>query len=247
MDILASAPPVEIYVEDSNGDITGANPAGNLDQYGIQDNFQGGIAQIPLSDVSQENNADENGIPDDHTGWDISLVDGGPQNYKIHLKGVAAGATTIFVDASYKSDALRPREVQVPILVSPNDSKEVDVAFDPSENSIQTQRVLSNSDLLFDVQSACQEDLIISRKACEFLTLQAKLIERALNNQHDEEAKAGLWVFLHSLGFSRPFGCRDEDHHDDVKQPALGILQEDAKALLVQEKKSSRHFEGKSR
>ncbi|MGH7738597.1 MAG: hypothetical protein ACREL1_00475 [bacterium] len=208
------------------------------------------MTEIPDSHVLQVNEGvlDGNGALESatSTGWSIDVHDSQAQVYGLHLVGMETGIVEVETSI-LQSGIPGSADNNFKILITKGESREVQLTVNPSEKIVTAQPVVGKEDLLSDVEAACQVDLITSRRACEFLTLQAKIIARAVNKQHDEEAKAGLWVFLHALGYSRPSGCRDGDHHDEVKQPALGILQEDAKALLTQIGPPARHFGEKDR
>jgi hypothetical protein len=244
-DVLASTPPVQIYVEDFQGNITGADPSVGVDQYGIQGSFKGGIAKIPLSCVSQENNADENNVPDDHTGWNITFVDGGKQTYKIHLKGIMSAATTIYLSAIYDRHIGKPSiETQLLLLATPNISKEVDVTFDPIQNTITTKPILTDGDLLTDVKTACQLNLITSSAVCKRLEKKGAAIQDALEDKRQEKAEELINSFLRSLGELKGDDDNDKDDRNAIKEPALTILKEDVKALLASLEKGDHHDHG---
>ncbi|HET9870001.1 MAG TPA: hypothetical protein VFR02_05845 [bacterium] len=252
VDIYGDVPPALIFIQDKNGSRTGGNPDLPVDAYGRQGGTLDGLDEIPLSSVEQVNIGSDDpadqGQPQPTTGWTIHLLDGGSQTYRVNLVGLKTGMSEITV-TQYIAPPAAHRKFQsmIDALVSQGVTTQLDLTIDAQTGSISSTRVASSKTLFQDVQTACQMGLITSNRACDFLTRQARLIDQALDKDRDEEARAQIRVFLHALGYSRPFGCRDEDHHGEVKQPALGILQEDAKALLDQVGKPDRHFGEKRR
>ncbi|HVM33158.1 MAG TPA: hypothetical protein VMU88_08490 [bacterium] len=232
LSIDTRTPPAQIYIEDSKGRMLGSDPALAPNSIGEQNWPYGGLSQIPLSSVEQQDVGDDEngGQPDTTTGWLMSILDGTSQTFVVHLKGVANGATTVFVEALFrkKPGVYSP----FPVLMRPNLTKEVEVAFDPVARTIGINRVVNNDDVLKDVESACQLNLIASDRACKHFEEMAEAIQDALEHRRTREAKDLTLNFLFSLGDSRPPKCQEEDDHRFVKEPALTILEEDAKALL---------------
>lgn len=228
-------PPALVYIADSQGRKTGADFSVPINSNGEQNWPHGGLSQIPLSSVEQQNVGDDEngGQADTSTGWIMTVLDSPKQTFALHVKGITSAATTIYVGVGFQNgNTSSGINTSIPILVEQNVERVFEVNFDPDSKMISTVPVIASGGLLSDAKMACQLDFITSRRTCEYLEKEAKLVEQALDKHHEDEAKTELLVFLHALGDSRPFGCRDEDYRADVKEPALTILKEDSKALL---------------
>jgi len=234
--ITAEAPPAMMWVADSQGRRAGADPGKSVDQNGIQGDGLHGLEEIPASVTDQQNiQNDSTGQPQPRTLWSVSIPDGGPNTYTLNLKGIVSG--TCYVGIHVGSNSSKNSNNYFGVFVTPNSVKQLNVSFDTNHLTTTVQRVAENGDLLADVKTACYLNEITSSRVCKRLEKQAKAIQDALDHHHYEEAGRLIWVFLHSLGDSRPEGCKDDDDHSAVQEPALTILKEDAKALLAQVEK----------
>lgn len=244
--ISTRIPPASLYVEDSLGRRTGIDPAyiSKIDQYGILVDQKGFLYDIPSSDIDQQNFASDDAAsaPMPFTPTLIDIGDGGNQTYTINLVGITEGVQRITVqDAPAARNAPNAPQNIFFILTQPNEVKQVKVTVNANAYTTSITRVVGSSGLLNDVKTACQLNLITSHHVCKRLEEKAEAIQDVLEKHHYEEAEKLVWVFLHSLGDSRPEGCKEEDHHDAVKEPALTILKEDAKALLAQIEQEEKH------
>ena len=241
--VYSDAPPVLVYITDSLGNLTGADPSLPINSYGEQGTAVSGLNEIPNSFVLQQNIGSDNpsnlNQPQPSTLWDIEVYDGGKQTYTINVKGLVTASARIEVDGLIVGNG-EARNVFY-TLVQPGQLHKINVTFNPAEKKLDVQRIVSGNDLLKDVQNACRMNLITSPLACQFLTKEAELIQDALNQKHYEEARSLIWIFLHSLGYSRPEGCQDPDNQAYVLEPALTVLKEDAEALLDTLPKDDHH------
>jgi hypothetical protein len=89
--IALSSPPALMYVEDSFGNLDGADPTKGLDKFGRGTSIQ----DIPSSYVDQDNlfSDDVNGefIQNNVTAWTINILDQPAASYVVNLLGISAG------------------------------------------------------------------------------------------------------------------------------------------------------------
>ena len=195
--------------------------------------------KIPDSYVEQ-NNFGLNGPALPPTGWEIRLFGDGPQTYTAFCKGLTYGTDAVEFLDEYWKNVQEGNDELVTLLVSPQVTRKLKVQFNPQDQMLKITRLVAPRDLLNDVQSACEQNLISSDRACRHLKLEAKLIEVALNHHREEEAEHLVRNFLWSLGIRKEnhFFDIDRDHEErdytSIKQPVLSILQQDAQALLGQ-------------
>lgn len=241
LNIYSVAPPALVYVEDSLDNITGADPNAPFNAYGQQPGNIFGINQIPSSKVDQDNEAvgdmdSGNLTASAHTTWSIDIYDGTPQTYTINIKGIATGDETITLGADSRNNPAfsKNSRISFDVLINPGQLRKVKLTFDSTQGIISFKRVVSGGDLLIDVKTACQLGQITSSHICKRLVDQSEAIQDSLADKHYKKTEELIWVFLHSLGESRPEGCKDDDDHNAVQKPALTILKEDAKALFAQ-------------
>ncbi len=148
------------------------------------------------------------------------------------MKGIEFGISQIMTAGiSFQGGMVRNN---FGVLIEPNVTRTVNVTYDPSQQSLNVQRVVSNSDLLNDVAIACQLNLITSPHVCKYLKEKAKTIQDALNDNHKDKAKFFILSFLHNLGELRGDHCDDEDDRGSISKNALTSLIEDTEALLAQ-------------
>ena len=246
--ISTKTPPALLYIVDAHGNRAGINPSfiTNLDQYGILKKVNGFLNEIPLSQSEQQNNGDPNNnfSPSPTTPCLITILDGGNQTYTINLVGITEGVQRVTVKDLPLGRPSNPQGTKVYVLIGPNIVKQIKVAVNTDTNTTDISRVVGNGDLLNDVKTACQLNQITSGHVCKHLEDIAEAIQGALDHHHYEEAERLIWVFLHSLGESRTEGCKDDDDHAAIQEPALTILKEDAKALLAQVQKDEKAYHG---
>ena len=240
-----SVPPALMYITDSHGNRAGADPSLSVDQNGMEGDGLHGLEEIPGSFVSQENIQNSiTGQPSKHTNWYIQIPDGGKQTYSINLKGITRGSSRTDVSFGKVGQFKSVQKFKLNYFISSGTTKQYTVNYDPAQLSISVMQIVGNSDLLTDVKTACQLNQITSRHVCDDLEKKAEAIQDALNGRHEEQAKDLIKSFLHMLGESRPGGCKEDDDHGAVKESALTILKEDAKALLAQiEKEDHGHHD----
>lgn len=247
LSINAQAPPALVYVTNSNGDRTGANPALPLNANGQQAGSQFGLNEIPNS-LSQQDNIAVGSIDagtlatNAHTMWKLDIFDSGKQTYTINALGVAAGTQLITVIGIIKEggSSIHHFDTTVQVLVSPGQTRQVSLTFDPVSGTLATQPVIGNGDLLTDIKSACAQALI-EKWACVFLKDKAERIQKALDEKRYGEARDLVQSFLYNLGELGGHGDNDRDCHTAIQEPALAIIKADAKALLTQLDKGEYH------
>ena len=234
-------PPILLYVKDAQGRISGAGPNLPVNAAGMQPALLNslGLNEIPDSYVEQDN-FDIKGPAHPPTDWVIHIFGDGPQTYTAFCKGIAFGFDFVDFEAEYWTHIREGNDEEVTLLVSPQVTRKLKVQFNPESQILKITRIVAPGDLLNDVQSACEQNLISSDRVCRHLKLEAKLIEVALNHHREEEAEHLARNFLWSLGIRKEshFFDIDRDHEekDDtyIKQPVLSVLQQDAQALLTQ-------------
>jgi hypothetical protein len=201
--------------------------------------------------VEQDNEAvgdmDSNNIvPSAHTSWSIDIYDGNTQTYTINIQGVVMGDEKITLGENSLTNPAQSSNTPISfdVLINPGQLRKVMLTFDSAQGIISLKRIVTGGDLLSDVKTACQLNEITSPHVCKRLEDQAETIQDALTDNKYKKAEEFIRVFLHSLGDSRPEGCKDDDDHGAVKEPALTILIEDAKALLAQVEKEEPFHHG---
>jgi len=235
----ASAPPAIFYIEDSQGHRSGADPLAVTNNNGQQVTNRLGLQEIPSSATDQDNESsgdfdsdnDANIVPNSTTMWSVDIYDGGAQTYTLNVKGIESGIEQISVGGILTTSHKVVKNL-VSVLITKGELRQMTVAFNPAANILTFQRIVKPGDLVSDVKAACQLNQITSAHVCKRLEEKAEAIQDALGDHHEKEAKELVKSFLHFLGDSRPVGCKDNDDHDAIQEPALTILVEDAKALL---------------
>ncbi len=240
LNIVAIAPPALVYITDSNGNRTGANPAIPLNANGQQISSPFGLKEIPNSLSQQTNNSvgdinTSNFGPTNHTLWEMDIYDGGKNTYTINATGVVAGDEHVVVTAIVKTgvSSIKPQNLDIHILVSPNQTNQVQLNFDPNQTTLMAVPIVANGGLLNDIKSACALGLI-QKWACDFLEDKAERIQKALDNKRYGEARELVQSFLYNLGELGGHGDDDRDCHTAIQPSALTIFKADAKALLEQ-------------
>jgi hypothetical protein len=240
-------PPSLIYVTDTQGHRTGADPSLPFDQYGRQGDKHSGLEEIPGS-MSEQNNERNplTGLPKKITTWSVTIPDSGSQTYIIHLIGIKNSTNNIHFNSGFVQHPKAGSSIVMDILSSVGVTQTFSVSFnssDQTQSGLKVQKIISNNDLLNDVKTACQLNLITSHRVCKHLEKTAKAIQDALEDKQEEKVEELVKSFLHSLGEQVGDDDKDRDDHKSIKEPTLTILKEDAKALLAQIEKSENHRE----
>jgi hypothetical protein len=237
-------PPAMIWVVDSLGNITGADSTQSVNRVGEQtQNFPNGLYEIPNSRAVQENIEGDDGSVQPATTWDISIKTTAAQSYTLNVKGITSGVSGVGIDGLFPNDK-NIKHTKLFFLVDTGTLRQLQVDFNPGLKKITLKRIVGAGDLLSDVKTACQLNQITSTQACKRLEEKAEAIQDSLEDLHYEKAEELILVFLHSLGESRPDGCKDADDHNAITEQALTIIIEDAKALLAQVEKDEQSHHG---
>jgi hypothetical protein len=241
----ASTPPAYVLLEDAQGRRAGANPNIVFDEYGGQGDGLDGLQEIPLSSVEQQNISSDDpateGQASPTTGWFVRVYDQPAQTFTLRLVGLKTGVEHIYQSVMYGYHPSDAYGSNFYVLVSQGGNKTFQIVFDPAKKVLTATPVLKPGDLQDDIKTACGLSLITSNRVCGRLIEKASDIQDALEHHCNEKAEALIQSFLYSLGDSRQKGCMDRDEHLFVKEPALSILKEDARALLNGLKKDGRH------
>jgi len=248
LEIKASTPPAYVLLEDAQGRRAGANPNVAFDEYGGQGDGLGGLQEIPLSSVEQQNIGSDDpateGQASPTTGWFVYVYDQPAQTFTLRLVGLKDGIEHIYQMVMFgpkrASDAYGSN---FNVLVSQGSNKTFQIVFDPEKKVLTATPVLKPGDLQDDIKTACGLSLITSNRVCGRLMEKASDIQDALVHHCNEKAGALIQSFLCSLGDSRPKECKDNDEHASIKEPALTSLKTDARALLDSLKKDGRHWD----
>ena len=244
LDINTATPPAMIWVVDSLGNITGADATLPVNRVGEQtQDWPNGLYGIPNSRAVQKNiENDEPGDVEPITHWDINIKTTATQSYILNVKGIIPGICKVGISGCFPNDRNVNHKV-VSFLVDTGTLRQAKVDFNPGMKQVKFTRIIGAADLLDDVKTACQLGKITSAHVCKRLKEKAEAIQDALKIHLEKQAVELSESFLHSLGDSRPEGCKDDDDHDGVKEPALTILIEDAKALLksIENSESEKH------
>ncbi len=217
--IYSGAPPALVYVSDSQGRRTGADPALPISNDGMQGRSPvGGLMEIPNSLALQD--SIENSTT---TSWEVKIADSGAQTYTVNIQGMVTGNEQISVGAFLLNNPKQSRNTfkNINVLVNPGQLRKVILTFNPDQGAISLQRVVLGGDLLSDVKAACQLKLITS-KACKSLTRKAKNVQIAFQNNNSQEEKLAIDGFLSDLNRLK----------SSIKEPTFSALQADANALL---------------
>lgn len=159
---------------------------------------------------------------------------GGNQTYTINLIGITEGVQRITVQDAPASGTPNAPQNRFFVLIQPNQTKQIKVAVNTNTYTTAITRVVGNGDLLSDVKTACQLNQITSHHGCKRLEEKAEAIQDALEDHHEEKAEGLVKSFLRSLGEGRRDVDNNVEDRNAIKEPALTILKEDAKALLAQ-------------
>jgi hypothetical protein len=204
LDIFAGSPPALIFVQDSQNNITGADPTKGLDTYG-----QGTIIQeIPTSFVEQDHLSSDavNGVfvPNPTTSWAINIMDHGAETLMVNLEGVSTGVCELWITGLYAVNLKMPKiRRELAILVTTGGTKQIQVTFDPSNRSLGTNFIVKNGDFLKDTQSACGLGDISPISACEALVTLASEAEKNIVNGDQKNEAEDLEVYLSILDHLR--------------------------------------------
>ena len=233
--ISVSAPPALAFVENSSGQRAGADYSSSTNANGTQGNgLDSGLTEIPKSHVWQQNDStyDNNDYTNNsYTLWNINIYDSAPQTYTINLEGIASGTVTVNVSGLSRAKGTKPVESDLNVLINNGQIRQISLAYNPTSKTLSTTPIVTNDDLLNDIKSACAQNLIAHRE-CDFLEDKAERIQKALDHHRYEEAKDLIKSFLCNLGELKSDKDDDRDCHGFIKELALTILIDDAKALL---------------
>ncbi len=191
LNISVEVPPAIINILNSQGQTTGSDFSMSVNSNGTQGNgLDSGLNQIPLSRVWQNNDSAFDGTDYENkpnTVWSIDVYDGQPQTYTVNVKGIATGIVKIDASGLYRGKENESIETIFNFLISPGQTRQVSLTFNPTQKTISTQPIVGNGDLLSDIKSACAQDLI-QKWACDFLEDKAQRIQKALDNHHNEKS-----------------------------------------------------------
>ncbi len=226
LDINTTTPPALMFIQDSSGRKTGGNPSLSVDSVGRQGKILSGLKEIPLSSVEQTNIASDDsltlGQPQASTSWIVHILDGGSQTYTINLLGLINGVSEITVTAfTTPKKPVTKFKTKIDALVSSGNTTKVNLIVDTSTRTIKTERIVSNSAILNDVNTACQLNLI-TPTACKYLIRKATHVQNAFQNNKPGEEKSAVNGFLNDLIRLK----------SSIQPSVFTILQEDANALL---------------
>ncbi len=235
--ITAYAPPALMVVIDSQGRRAGVDLSQPVDKYG-----QGTmIRNIPETIVDPMNtNSDEGpnaGKPASWTGWHVSVHTWTRTGLEVELHGISEAVASVALDGfrrrrsdepippdssstnmSDSSRILLARGNQVwlhtvrsyfPVFVRPGEVARVHIDFDPVGLIVTPTREVTASLLSKDIETACALKLIAPDGICQSLSTKAasRSWRALLNELNAQDTKL-------------------------IKEPALTILREEARALL---------------
>lgn len=189
------------------------------------------LSKIPRSTVVSLKNQD--GLD----GLRIDIRDGGPQTYTVNLKGLSLGSAR--VEATGLLPTGEHFENTFSVLVSPGRLRKVDLIFDPEQKTLAVRRRVEIKDLAEEVDCARRLDWMTPH-AGDYLGRFVRTAEMSDDGTHPQETRQLIQQFLFALGIKIEGCCGAEDLTHFVKEPALGILKEDAKSLLADLEKNPR-------
>ncbi len=231
--IDTSTPPALIWVVDSLGNTTGANVHLPVNRVGEQtQNWPNGLYGIPNSRAAQSNiEDDETGEVQSTTSWDINIKTTTAQTYTLNLRGIALGVSQLNIVGLFPNLKGAQNEV-LNVLVNVGTLRQIQVDFNPREQTVKANPVVLPRDLLSDIEIACQLGLIKSNKICGLLKNKAQAIQTAIDDHRNEKAVRLLQSFLCNLGELKGEGEDNRDIHGLVEEHVLTILKEEAEILL---------------
>jgi hypothetical protein len=231
LSITTSSPPGILWLVDSYGRRTGADPELSVSDVGEQGGLlDGPLNEIPNS-VSMQTNLgdDETGEPSPTTFWELDVNVLTEQEYLVNIKGIRVGCQRVGLAGLFAS--FGSKDIFKHVFVKTNEVRQLKVRINPDAHRVEVSRIVKYGDLLSDVETACQMKRVVGRARVGLMKKAAE-IEDALERGRDVKAESLLWSFLRSLGEKRDKECADEDWHLEVKEPALTILREEAHILL---------------
>ena len=217
---IAHSPPGLVYVEDSEGRVSGMDPASSVDQWGGTKE----VSLIPNSEVESQNIASDDevdrGKPMDTTGWFVHIGDRGREKYTIVIKGIKAGIQDIKV---YSLRGIN-ENVECNIWITPGKTRRIQVEFIPNEDpQIILTRETSASILIESILGAYKMEDIKTKAYLEKLAVLANNIPGDINNDNQKKAVYSISEFKGEL-----MACGNEN----IKEPSLSMLHDEADALL---------------
>ena len=254
LNIFAGSPPALIFVQDSQNNITGADPAKGLNNYG-----QGTVVQeISKSWVEQEHTGSDavsgTFVPNAATSWSISIPDHGPESFVVNLVGVTTGVTALSISGLFAIKLKIPQiENDLNILVANGVTKQIRVTFDSINRSLITTPTIKAGDFLRDTQSACNLKDIAPEAACDVLEALASGVEKAISKGDVDKERLDLELYMKILNRLHNWSDKDARHDWDdfkdhpecdglrkdkddtkffAKDPAYSALKLDAQTLL---------------
>jgi len=255
LDVFGSSPPAFIYVQDSNGNITGADPASTMDAGGNA----GKLQAIPNSYVDAVNIASDDpasaGQPGNATAWSISILDHPAETFLVDLVGVQSGLCELFINENHVVQSGIPTMRSVlNVLVSKGAKRQIQVSFNPTQNNLTITPTVNVGDFLRDTQLACGLNAFGPAEVCEAMEGLASKIEKARAKDDPQVETVLLNVYLAILdrlhywgkdGFRKDWDdfldqedCQSLCKHDVkgtqffVKDPVYSALTLDAQTLL---------------
>ncbi len=203
--IQAGAPPMLMYVQDSHGRRSGADPTRTMTGEGLGAE----ITEIPGSQVDADNMAtDEPGTPDDpaaHTSWMIQIFDPGVQDFVVHLRGVATGLGSVNFTGSRNSSTLSGGTTEIigresaDFPMAPGVERRVMVHFDPEAGTVNVRRIAGGADVEGVLRNACALGIIPSSGLCRSLAAKLKQVLKAEAKGQWRTARNALRAFTSEL------------------------------------------------
>jgi len=217
---VAHSPPGLVYVEDSEGRISGMDPTSPVDQWGGTKE----VNQIPNSEVDSQNIASDDekeyGKPMDKTGWFIHVGDRGRQKYTIVIKGIKAGIQDIKV---YSLRGINAKE-ESNIWIFPGNIRRIRVEYIPDgDPQIILNREASASILVESIWGAKKMKDIKEEAYLKKLLGLANNISMDFDEHDRKKVINSISKFISELMASG---------NENIKEPSLSMLHEEADALL---------------
>jgi hypothetical protein len=223
--ISAIAPPAFITIEDSSGMKSGFIPLSQCAQNGTCSVF---YDQIPYSEVSIVNLVNDEtghvGELESNTTWQIRLVDPVKQKLQVKIYGVENGLSDINFNLIYdKNTGKKDMHISTPVVSGSGSNRLIEVTLDADMDTLKALRVVSPADVLLDLRSMCQLNLISPPGVCNSLTAKVNHIRSAIDRKDEKVARNGINSLLNEL---------NAESGKHVKEPAATILREEAEVLL---------------
>ncbi len=219
LSVLCSAPPAAMFLEDSQGRRSGADPAEAIGTAG-----QGKeINEIPntIVDLQWVWNEGTN-KPSDTAGWLVIVSDGPGGTYKVHLVPIADGISVVNISA-YDTNGKGPSE-RLLIPMKKGIDRELTIAFEPENDLLlRVDRPSTGDDVVWSVKLMCKLGTIKNEGICQSLLAKANASAASIERGNKQAAQNELRALMREVKAQRG---------KQIADSAADVLLGEAEALL---------------